>query len=92
MVVALNNLATHSLFLDTLVALGNDIEVALLTEFNYATSSLSGQFVGAFAQSTAVANSSGGTGNDEIHILVKDKTGKVSGKAGTILERFHSCL
>lgn len=69
-------------------SIGNDIEVALLTEFNYATSSLSGQFVGAPAQSTAVANSSGGTGNDEIHILVKDKTGKLSGKAGTILERF----
>ena len=65
-------------------SIGNDIEVALLTEFNYATSSLSGQFVGAPAQSTAVANSSGGTGNDEIHILVKDKTGKLSGKAGTI--------
>ena len=68
--------------------IGNDIEVALLTEFNFAVSSLSGQFVGTPAQSTAVANSSGGTGNDEIHILVKDKTGKVSGKAGTILERF----
>jgi phage tail sheath protein FI len=69
-------------------AVGNELQISLLTPGTYAGSGLSGEFISAPAQSDAVKNSGGGTGNDEIHVVVKDKNGNISGKAGTILEKF----
>ena len=69
-------------------ALGNELQISLLTPDTYAGSGLSGEFTSTPKQSDAVANSGGGTGDDEIHIVVKDKSGKISGKVGTVLEKF----
>ena len=66
--------------------LGNSIKVSMADANTYATWTYSTYFDSTPATSTfASARSSS---NDEIHIVVVDTTGKISGTAGTILEKY----
>jgi phage tail sheath protein FI len=67
-------------------ALGNNLSVSISDSASHGTWSFSGYFDSAPSTSEFVS-SKGGT-NDELHIVVIDRTGKISGTANTVLERF----
>lgn len=67
-------------------ALGNSIKVSMCDSIGYTTWTYSGEFDSVPATSTFASRSS--SANDEIHIIVLDATGSLSGTAGTILEKF----
>jgi len=66
--------------------LGNSIKVSMADSNVYSGWTYEGNFDSAPATSTWA--SSRNSTNDELHIIVIDTTGKISGTAGTILERF----
>lgn len=73
--------------------LGNNIEVTVCANTSgFATWTSSGNvdmtdYFGSAPSTSEYAESVGGT-NDELHIAVLDKTGKITGVAGTVLETF----
>ena len=67
-------------------ALGNSIRVSMVDANVYSGWQYEANFDSAPATSTWA--SSRGSTNDELHIIVLDSTGRISGTAGTILEKF----
>ena len=67
-------------------ALGNSIKVSMCDSIGYTTWTYSGEFDSVPATSTFASRSS--SANDEMHIIVLDATGSLSGTANTILEKF----
>jgi len=71
-------------------ALGNSIKVSMADSLSnttlYSAWTYSGEFDSIPATSTFASRTS--SANDEMHIIVLDVTGKLSGTAGTILEKF----
>jgi phage tail sheath protein FI len=67
-------------------ALGNSIGVSLCDASSYSTWAYKDQFDSVPATSAYATNK--GSSSDEIHLIVYDKEGKISGTAGTILEKF----
>jgi phage tail sheath protein FI len=67
-------------------SLGNNIKVSMADANTFATWTYSANFDSTPATSTYAAQ--GSSSNDEIHIVVIDATGKISGTAGTILEKY----
>lgn len=67
-------------------SLGNSITVSMADANTFATWTYATNFDSAPATSTYA--SAGSSSNDEVHIVVTDATGKISGTAGTILEKF----
>ena len=69
--------------------LGNSIKVSMADSASYALWAYKGQFQGAPGTSnyakTVVGNPNA---NDELHIIVIDVDGKISGSAGTVLEKY----
>ncbi len=66
--------------------LGNSIKVSLADANTYATWTYATNFDSTPATSTYASERS--SSNDEIHIVVIDATGKISGIAGTVLEKY----
>jgi phage tail sheath protein FI len=66
--------------------LGNSIKVSMVDSSGYSAWTYKGDFDSAPASSDWAT--SNGTTGDELHIVVVDATGKLSGEAGTILEKF----
>ena len=66
--------------------LGNSIKVSMADANVYSGWTYEGNFDSAPATSTWA--SSRNSSDDELHIIVIDTTGKISGTAGTVLERF----
>jgi phage tail sheath protein FI len=66
--------------------LGNSIRVSMVDSNTYTSWTYAGNFDSAPATSDFAADRS--SLNDEMHIVVVDMTGRISGTAGTILERF----
>jgi phage tail sheath protein FI len=67
-------------------ALGNSLKVSLADANTYTGWAYSTQFTSAPGTSTYTSNQGGA--NDEIHIIVIDEDGKVTGTSGTVLEKF----
>jgi hypothetical protein len=67
-------------------ALGNAIGVSISDSATHSSWAFAGNFDS--APSTSDYTSSKGGTSDELHIIVYDRTGKISGTANTILERF----
>jgi hypothetical protein len=67
-------------------ALGNALAVSISDANTHSTWVYSGNFDSAPATSDYVTNKNGS--NDELHIVVVDITGQISGTANTVLERF----
>ena len=66
--------------------LGNSIGVSLCDASSYSTWTYKDQFDSAPATSAYATNK--GSSSDELHVIVYDKEAKISGTAGTILEKF----
>lgn len=66
--------------------LGNSLQVSLADSASYSSWSYKANFDS--APGTSSWASERGASNDELHIIVIDVTGKISGTAGTILEKF----
>jgi len=66
--------------------LGNSVKVSLADANTYATWTYASNFDSAPATSTYASDRS--SSNDEVHIVVVDATGKISGTAGTVLEKY----
>ena len=67
-------------------SLGNSIRVSMADANTYATWSYASNFDSTPATSTFARDAS--SSNDEVHIVVTDATGVISGTVGTILEKF----
>ena len=67
-------------------ALGNSLEVSMADADTFGTWDYKSQFTGAPGTSTYAANKGGS--DDELHIVVVDEDGLISGVPGTILEKF----
>ena len=67
-------------------AFGNAIKVSVADGGSYAAWTYKSNFTATPNTSTYVANKGGA--NDEMHILVLDGTGAITGTAGTVLEKF----
>ena len=66
--------------------LGNSVTVSVADVYSYQTWDYRDFFDGIPGTSTRVANNGGS--NDELHAVVVDRDGKISGIAGTVLERY----
>ncbi len=66
------------------------IESAHLTGASAATATRRWEYFGEFdsAPGTSTAGSAAGATNDELHVVVADKTGAITGTAGTVLEKY----
>jgi phage tail sheath protein FI len=73
-------------------SLGNSLKVEFVTQqvssSNYSNWSHSGEFDSAPGTSDYASDLGATTANDEMHIVVVDEDGLISGTAGTVLERF----
>jgi phage tail sheath protein FI len=73
-------------------SLGNSLKVEFVTQqvssSNYTNWSHSGEFDSAPGTSDYASDLGATTANDEMHIVVVDEDGLISGTAGTVLERF----
>lgn len=67
-------------------ALGNAIKVSVADGGSYAAWTYKGNFTATPNTSTYVANKGGA--NDEMHVVVLDGTGAITGTAGTVLEKY----
>jgi phage tail sheath protein FI len=67
-------------------ALGNTLKVSLADANTFSGWAYSAQFNGTPGTSTYTSNQGGA--NDEIHIIVIDEEGKITGTSGTVLEKF----
>lgn len=68
-------------------ALGNSLTVSICANTtNFSTWAYAGYFTSAPGTSTYVAGQNGA--NDEMHIVVLDSTGKLTGTANTVLEKY----
>jgi phage tail sheath protein FI len=67
-------------------ALGNTLKVSLADANTFSGWAYSSQFNGIPGTSTYTSNQGGA--NDEIHIIVIDEEGKITGTSGTVLEKF----
>ena len=67
-------------------ALGNTLKVSLADANTFSGWAYSSQFNGTPGTSTYTSNQGGA--NDEIHIIVIDEEGKITGTSGTVLEKF----
>jgi phage tail sheath protein FI len=69
--------------------LGNSLRLSICANADaFSTWSYKNYFDNAPSTSEAVSTKSGRTSNDEMHIVVVDSTGKFSGVANTVLEKF----
>lgn len=66
--------------------LGNSIKVSMADSATYATWTYKDEFDGA-PSSSSYALAAGGS-NDELHVIIIDNDGQISGTSGTILEKF----
>lgn len=66
------------------------LESAHLTGASAATATRRWEFFGEFdsAPGTSTAGTAAGATNDELHVVVVDKTGAITGTAGTVLEKY----
>jgi len=73
-------------------SLGNSLKVEFVTQqvssSNYSNWSHSGEFDSAPGTSDYASDLGATTANDEMHIVVVDEDGLISGTAGTVLEKF----
>ena len=67
-------------------ALGNTLKISVADANTFTGWAYSEQFTGIPGTSTYTSNQGGA--NDEIHIIVIDEDGKISGTSGTVLEKF----
>ena len=67
-------------------ALGNALTVSISDANTHSTWVYSGNFDGAPSTSDYVSSKNGS--NDELHIVVVDRTGQITGTANTVIERF----
>lgn len=67
-------------------ALGNSVKISVADQTAFSTWSYASQFDSVPA--TSVYASDRGSANDEMHIVVIDTTGKISGTAGSVIEKF----
>lgn len=67
--------------------LGNSLSISLADSSSFATWAFKGYFNGAPSTSPYVARKGGS--NDEMHFVVIDRTGEITGVAGTILEKYE---
>jgi phage tail sheath protein FI len=67
-------------------SLGNAIKVSLADAGSFATWGYASQF--SAAPSTSTHASTAGASNDELHLIVIDVDGRLSGVAGTVLEKY----
>jgi len=67
-------------------ALGNTLKVSLADANTFSGWAYAAQFNGTPGTSTYTSNQGGA--NDEIHIIVIDEEGKITGTSGTVLEKF----
>ena len=68
-------------------ALGNSLTVSVCaSSANFSTWTYASQFTAAPNTSTYVANQGGS--NDQMHVIVVDTTGKITGVANTVLEKY----
>ena len=69
-------------------ALGNSLKVSLADGASYAGWTYRNEFTATPNTSTYVASKGNGNANDEIHIVVIDEDGLISGTANTIIEKY----
>jgi hypothetical protein len=69
-------------------ALGNSLKISVADGGSYAGWAYASQFTATPNTSSYVFNKSGLTSNDELHIVVVDANGAISGTAGTVLEKY----
>jgi phage tail sheath protein FI len=67
-------------------ALGNSLKISVADANSYSGWAYASQFTSAPSNSTYVVSKGGS--NDEIHIVVVDANGAISGTAGTVLEKY----
>jgi len=68
-------------------SLGNSITVEMVDSFSFASWDYRGEFTAA-PETSDFVDSKGGS-NDELHIIVIDSGGKITGVPGTILEKYE---
>lgn len=66
--------------------LGNSVKISMADSATYATWTYKDEFDGA-PSSSSYALAAGGS-NDELHVIIIDNDGQISGTSGTILEKF----
>lgn len=69
-------------------ALGNSLRVSVADGGSYAGWTYASQFTATPNTSTYVASKGNNNANDELHIVVVDEDGLISGTAGTVLEKY----
>jgi hypothetical protein len=69
-------------------ALGNSLKVSVADGGSYAGWTYASQFTATPNTSTYVASKGNNNANDELHIVVVDEDGLISGTAGTVLEKY----
>jgi phage tail sheath protein FI len=69
-------------------ALGNSLKISVADANSYSGWAYASQFTASPNTSSYVFNKSGLTSNDEIHVVVVDANGAISGTAGTVLEKY----
>ena len=69
-------------------ALGNSLRISVADAGSFSGWAYASQFTSTPNTSSYVFNKSGLTSNDEIHIVVVDANGAISGTAGTVLEKY----
>jgi phage tail sheath protein FI len=69
-------------------ALGNSLKVSLADGASYATWTYRTEFTATPNTSTYVASKGNSNANDEVHIVVIDEDGLISGTANTVIEKY----
>jgi phage tail sheath protein FI len=69
-------------------ALGNSLKISIADGGSYAGWAYASQFTSTPNTSSYVANKGNSNANDEVHIVVVDEDGLLSGTAGTVLEKY----
>jgi phage tail sheath protein FI len=69
-------------------ALGNSLQVSMADGNSYSTWAYASQFTTSPNTSTYVASKGASASNDELHIVVVDEEGLISGTANTVLEKY----
>jgi phage tail sheath protein FI len=69
-------------------ALGNSLKISVADANSYSGWAYASQFTSTPNTSSYVFNKSGLTSNDEIHVVVVDANGAITGTAGTVLEKY----
>jgi phage tail sheath protein FI len=68
--------------------LGNSLQISIADGGSYDGWAYASQFTARPNTSSYVFNKSGLTSNDEVHIVVVDEDGMISGQSGTVLEKY----